>query len=171
MYCPQCSQQQFSDEMHFCSRCGFQLTGVRELMAGGRVLPVREDKLESRRAVALKGARSGVLLILTSLPIALVILVLTASDDDFAVLFLLPVLLMIIGILRTSYGIFCQGRSKELKSLAEQTPRSIPTFRTAENLNAGAPPIQLLQQSKQTAEVRQPASVTENTTRLLDEDA
>ena len=171
MYCPQCSQQQISEEMHFCSRCGFQLTGVRELMAGGGVLPVREDKLENRRAMALKRARSGVMLMLISLPIALVVLVLTASDDDFAVLFLLPVLIMLVGFLRTCYGIFCQGRSKELKSAAEQKPTSIPTFRTAEKLNPGVPPIQLLQQSKETAEVRQPASVTEHTTRLLDEDA
>lgn len=140
-------------------------------MAGGRVLPLREDKLESRRAVALRGARSGVMLMLISVPIALVGGVLTASDDDFAVLFLLPVLLVIIGFLRTCYGIFCQGRSKKLKSLGEQKTTSIPAFRTAENLNAGAPPKHLMQQSKQTAEVRQPASVTENTTRLLEEDA
>ena len=171
MYCPQCSQQQISDEMHFCSRCGFQLTGVRELMAGGKVLPVHEDKLESRRVLALKGARSGVVLMLISLPIALVVTVLTASDDDFAVLFLLPVLMMLVGFIRTCYGIFCQSRSKELKSAAEKKVVSIPTFRTPENLNAGMPHIQLLQPSKQTAEVRQPASVTENTTRLLDEDA
>ena len=170
MYCPQCSQQQISDEMHFCSKCGFQLTGVRELMAGGRVLPVRKDKRESRRARALKG-RSGVLLMLLSLPVALIVTVITANDDDFAVLFLIPVLMMLVGLVRTCYGIFCQARSRELKSAEEKKVASIPSFRTPESLNAGVPPIQLLQQSKQTAEVRQPASVTEHTTRLLDEDA
>lgn len=28
MYCPHCGQQQASDEMRFCSRCGFSLRGV-----------------------------------------------------------------------------------------------------------------------------------------------
>jgi uncharacterized membrane protein YvbJ len=33
MYCPKCSQQQISDEMRFCSRCGFPLGAVKELIA------------------------------------------------------------------------------------------------------------------------------------------
>lgn len=33
MYCPKCSQQQASDHVRFCSRCGFQLNIVKELLA------------------------------------------------------------------------------------------------------------------------------------------
>jgi hypothetical protein len=33
MYCPKCSQQQSSEEVRFCSRCGFQLGVVKELLA------------------------------------------------------------------------------------------------------------------------------------------
>ena len=32
MYCPRCSQQQFPDEVRFCSRCGFQLVAVSQLL-------------------------------------------------------------------------------------------------------------------------------------------
>ena len=35
MYCPKCSQLQISEEMRFCSRCGFALGAVRELVASG----------------------------------------------------------------------------------------------------------------------------------------
>jgi len=41
MYCPKCSQQQASDEVRFCSRCGFQLGVVKELLAqAGTPAPV-----------------------------------------------------------------------------------------------------------------------------------
>lgn len=32
MFCPKCSQQQFSDNVRFCSRCGFQLSVVKALI-------------------------------------------------------------------------------------------------------------------------------------------
>ena len=34
MYCPKCGQQQASEEVFFCSRCGFKLDVVRALVAG-----------------------------------------------------------------------------------------------------------------------------------------
>src|SRR5829696_1359850 len=44
MYCPNCGQQQISDEMKFCSRCGLALTGLAEWLAGGSVVAKRADK-------------------------------------------------------------------------------------------------------------------------------
>lgn len=39
MHCPRCGQQQVSEEIKFCSRCGFQLGLVAELLANGGTLP------------------------------------------------------------------------------------------------------------------------------------
>src|SRR5688572_32658153 len=39
MHCPRCGQQQVTEETRFCSRCGFQLGLVAELLAHGGVLP------------------------------------------------------------------------------------------------------------------------------------
>jgi uncharacterized membrane protein YvbJ len=39
MYCPQCSQEQVDGEMRFCSRCGFPLTIVSQLVTNGGALP------------------------------------------------------------------------------------------------------------------------------------
>ena len=39
MHCPRCGQQQVSDQTKFCSRCGFQLGLVAELLANGGFLP------------------------------------------------------------------------------------------------------------------------------------
>jgi len=39
MYCPRCSQEQLSEETKFCSRCGFSLGLVEEILANGGFLP------------------------------------------------------------------------------------------------------------------------------------
>ena len=40
MYCPKCSQIQTDDGLRFCSRCGFQLGVVKELLAESDSAPV-----------------------------------------------------------------------------------------------------------------------------------
>jgi hypothetical protein len=35
MFCPKCSQQQISDNIRFCSRCGFHLSVVKALIVDG----------------------------------------------------------------------------------------------------------------------------------------
>ncbi len=42
MHCPRCGQQQISNETKFCSRCGFQLALVAELLNHGGFLPELE---------------------------------------------------------------------------------------------------------------------------------
>ena len=55
MFCPKCSQIQTEDGLRFCSRCGFQLGVVRELLAERSSAPVipaespAPPKLFSRR--------------------------------------------------------------------------------------------------------------------------
>ena len=54
MYCPRCSQQQVSEETKFCSRCGFPLGLVSEILSHGGFLPqlaelYKDKKLLTRR--------------------------------------------------------------------------------------------------------------------------
>ena len=39
MFCPRCGQQQISDQTKFCSRCGFQLGLVAEMLDHDGFLP------------------------------------------------------------------------------------------------------------------------------------
>lgn len=39
MYCPRCGQQQISNETKFCSRCGFQMGLIPELIANNGTFP------------------------------------------------------------------------------------------------------------------------------------
>ena len=43
MYCPKCSQIQTEDGLRFCSRCGFQLGVVKELLAERDSAPVTTE--------------------------------------------------------------------------------------------------------------------------------
>ncbi len=54
MYCPRCSQQQVSEETKFCSRCGFPLGLISEILSHGGSLPqlaelYKNKKLLTRR--------------------------------------------------------------------------------------------------------------------------
>lgn len=43
MFCPQCGQQQISDDIKFCSRCGMPLGVVSEVISQGGYLPQLAD--------------------------------------------------------------------------------------------------------------------------------
>lgn len=169
MYCPRCSQQQVSDEMRFCSRCGFPLGGVRDLIASGDTLTAGEMPSKTRLARAFKGARQGTWIILSGLLAGLVLGILTAVDDVFAVLLLLPLLCVVVGFLRILYGVFVQGRAEKQKELPARST-AIPVWNEPAGLPPGNAPVdEFMRPIRKTAEVAQPPSVTENTTKFLDE--
>ena len=180
MYCPQCSQQQVSDEMRFCSRCGFPLAGVRELIASGGALVEHGAEAQAGPLVrSQSGVRKGAWMMLASLAMTLVVALLTAINDDLAVFLFVPLLCFIFGFLRVLYGVFlARKRAPLVKGVASQ-PHAVPLMSgqpgtTARSPELSAPrgtPIEGFNpQRMKTAEMAQPPSVTENTTRLLDEE-
>lgn len=166
MYCPRCSQQQVSEEVRFCSRCGLPLGAVRELVAAGGEVAGRAAEVPAARPLkALKGVRRGVKLMLFSFPLALIAGILTANDDDFAFLFLLPVLFFVAGFARTIYGVFAEGRAERVEQLGSAGRASeLPPQRA---VPVGAVAGQRLQTAEM---IHQPPSVTESTTRLLEDE-
>ena len=56
MFCPKCSQQQAADEVRFCSRCGFPLGGVKELLPRGPRTPAPAPTPFARRAASGRAA-------------------------------------------------------------------------------------------------------------------
>jgi hypothetical protein len=107
MYCPKCSQQQISDEMRFCSRCGFSLSAVRELIASGSAIVEHGAEAQAGQlSQSQRGVRNGACMMIASLVLTVVVGVLSRINDDFAVLILLPVLCFVVGFLRVLYGVF-----------------------------------------------------------------
>ena len=117
---------------------------------------------------------------LGSLVLALVVGLLAAIEDELAVLLLLPLLCFVIGFARVLYGAFiAERRTPALQGDASQ-PHNHRTLPGRLGAAARSPELSpprvaatesFIVQRMKTAEMVQPPSVTENTTRLLDEEA
>lgn len=190
MFCPQCGQQQVSDEVRYCSRCGFQLGVVTGLLTTGGAPPAAiyqgtgDPLAETPRR---RGVRHGVSMFFLGAIITpvLAILIGPRDVDNFPDLLvpLAAVILFLGGFLRMLYAlVFEEGPLRKKKQTA--SPAYIPNYAPPQFGNApptqqrGAnalPPAQsiparsFMQPHGSTAEIPQPPSVTESTTKLLDE--
>ena len=178
MYCPNCSQEQVSDEMRFCSRCGFSLSAVRELVSSGNALAEKGAGAQTgERSCGQKAVRRGAWIMLASLAFTLFVGLMTAIDDDFAILLFLPFLGFVFGLLNVFYGAFLADKRARKKAAANshvlpRMPGQTVTSARAELPASRLAPVEGFPNKRgRTAEMVQPPSVTENTTRLLDEES
>ncbi len=174
MYCPKCSQEQLSEEVRFCSRCGFSIGAVRELIAGGNAL-VAPSPVQG--SCGQKAVRRGAWIMLGSLAFTLFVGFMTAIDDDFAVMLLLPLLGFVVGLVSVFYGTFWADKRAAKRAAAQShvgpmMPGQLGTPGRAELPAARIAPVESFKVKRsETAEMAQPPSVTENTTRLLEDDS
>jgi hypothetical protein len=175
MFCPQCNQQQVSADVRFCSRCGFPLGVVSELIAHGGHLPALASSETEARTLSprQRGARKGALVMIGAFALALIALLLTLMKEDFFVLLPLVALIFVGGLVRTLYARLLEEDAprprraeKSQAALAGDATRAgeLPPMRSVP-ASAFAQPTPSV-----TAEMAQPPSVTESTTRLLQED-
>ena len=178
MYCPQCGQEQISGETRFCSRCGFPLGGVMALLASGGVPAITEaaaspKKLSPRR----RGYRQGVILMLISVILTPVLGILT--DIGFPEVFVaLAAVIFWVGIIRMVYARIFQEATVQgtPDTLPSYVPPAAPMQFNASARQSALPPQRGVpltdwRQRANTSEIVPPPSVTENTTRLLDDKA
>lgn len=177
MYCPKCSQEQLSEEVRFCSRCGFSIGAVRELIAGGNATIPGTEVPGEPRSCGQKAVRRGAWIMLGSLAFTLFVGFMSAIDDDFAVMLVLPFLGFVLGLISVFYGTFLADkralkRAASKSPVAPMTPAQLITPTRAELPASRLAPIESFSGKRgETAEMVQPPSVTENTTRLLDEES
>jgi hypothetical protein len=183
MFCPQCGQQQVSGVVRFCSRCGFPLDGVSQILANGGMLPVYSASEEGKEiSPRRRGVRQGVILLLTGAVLVPILGVLTSFAQNSTFLEILVAIAAILcfvgGPIRMLYAaIFEEGAPPRAHSpqasyappampmrspLPGHTPASLPP--------PPANPVGGWRSRPKTAELVQPPSITENTTRLLDKD-
>jgi hypothetical protein len=168
MYCPKCNQAQASEEMRYCSRCGFPLTTVALLLQNdGKLPPQPAARAESRRG---RMATESVALTVLSWAVAL-----TATwwfDVGGPFEFIAKVgaglfgLIGLIGLFRFLYAFLFVRQGEGLR--AENTQREIPEYRERA-LSPQQSSFVDVPTKTTTKEIVQPISVTESTTRLLDE--
>lgn len=176
MFCPRCSQQQqLSDTVRFCSRCGFPLNGVAELLASGGQLVTRSPQSEERVLTKRqRGMRKGVMVMAAALALKFVVFLLGLIDDDLFVLLVPVALIFVIGFLRWLYGWLLEGDTPASQKMKGQ-PAAQAQFQHF-NAQGGAlppaynPPLSTFPSTQaQTSEMSAPPSIAEGTTRMLDE--
>ncbi len=172
MYCPNCGQQQISGEMRFCSRCGLVLSGLAEWLAGGR-LPLKRQDEEQAKALSprRRGIRRAAKLMFFSgvlFPIFLAISIGVEEGGPMAIPFILffvsLVMMLYARLFSDKYAQPPQIRPAETSVLGPtQTRGALPPPINVPVPGVGRPPVR-------TNEIAQPPSVTDHTTRLLDND-
>ena len=180
MFCPQCGQQQASGAVRFCSRCGFPLDGVIQLLSTGGIVPTYRSpddppQISARR----KGVKQGGVLLLSGAVIVPILGVLASFSNAMFLEILLAfaaIICFLGGPLRMLYAaVFEEGAPNPFTAqrpyMAAQTrpPQFSPH---APQSALPSPPAQPVGWRSRpiTAELANPPSVTENTTRLLDKD-
>jgi len=177
MYCPQCGQQQISDNVRFCSRCGFLLEGVTSVMASGGKVPVGYvqpgNKALSPRS---KGVRQGAMLMLSTALIVPVVAILTVNffGGEEVLIPLAALICFVGGLLRILYALIMEDANPPLDTgqasgYAQGYPSHLEGSVRPSLPPASASPVGW-RSSPNTGEIYQPPSITENTTRLLDKD-
>ena len=170
MYCPKCGQQQISEEMRFCSRCGLALSGLTEWLAGGQVLPAKrkEDIPVNALSPRRKGIRRAAKLMFFSGVLFPIFLAISIGLEEGGPM-VLPVIVFFIALVMMLYARLFSDKRAPMNYQAPQTSAlgSAPA-------HASLPPATNMpipgvgRQQVRTNELAQPPSVTENTTRLLD---
>src|SRR2546425_294056 len=115
MYCPQCGQQQASESLRFCSRCGFPVEGVLALIASGGNLGSYIGANQGRSARA-RGVRQGAALFLLGILIVPILGVLYSLNGGFflgSVLPLSAIICFVGGLMRMLFAaIFEEGQPR-----------------------------------------------------------
>ncbi|MEP6788076.1 MAG: zinc ribbon domain-containing protein [Acidobacteriota bacterium] len=179
MFCPKCGQERVSIDTSFCSRCGFLLTGAADLLqTGGLIpqLPARTGfKVESSRN---RGLKQGLFIfLLTFLVVPLVAIITVALRLEPWGIPIAAITLFIGGLLRMAYAVMFESPVP-----AGQTLGGADFTGSQSQLNR--PPSALGLPSQQSYPVSsyvspatgnwrdtndlQPTSVTEGTTKLLE---
>ncbi len=176
MFCPKCSQQQPTGATRFCSRCGFTLGGIALVLENNGMIPqVPGQTLSlSRNRIMIEGA----LLTVFSWAVAFVSTFwfdASGIGEGIAQLTgLLFFILGLIGLVRFLYGfLFVKEKTTVVPDIG---PGRAAQVLAADPQRSALPPQQFSAISDyplrvNTKEMAPRASVTENTTRLLDQNS
>jgi uncharacterized membrane protein YvbJ len=167
MHCPQCGSQQISGKVRFCRACGFSLSGVKEL-----VLPdERAAKAEKKRLET--ALNQGVGLLLVSLVAAII---LTLFQDAHLIpqiwVKIVAAFFVLAGLARMFYPYVIGPASKverqenlfyesDNQPVTNKLPSWLPSAHSI-------PVSNFNRRSMDTAKIIEPSSITENTTKSLD---
>ncbi|MDM7920856.1 MAG: zinc ribbon domain-containing protein [Pyrinomonadaceae bacterium] len=177
MHCPKCGQQQISDETRYCSRCGFQMSGVLQLLRTDGQLPALtpSGEISPRR----RGVYKGIFFFLLSFLVVPILTMITIfmRAEPFAVV-AAAVLFSVGGLLRIAYAVMFESSIPGTKTFEDSVKDIALNLSGKKQENPALPPQQSMPVEAYTAPAtgnwrdtndlsRTPGSVTDSTTKLL----
>jgi len=168
MFCPRCGQQA-AEGVSFCSRCGFSLGAAAELVKTGGELarPGANAGLTPRQ----RGTRKGLTIAGGGLLFFGVAALLTAYRDELFPFLIIAGVILTVGVMRMLYALLLEGHAPPKEAPPPPAELASQYSRAAELPPARAVPINVYaEQGARTKDMAAPPTVTEGTTRLLDED-
>ncbi len=181
MFCPRCGQEQINNETRFCSRCGFLMTGVTELIDNQGIIPEKYVKLkDARNSPKKRGIKQGAMLFLSGALIVplLGIIVVGILNFEGYVVGIAALLTFLGGILRMLYALLLESGNPDDNTLEENVLATGQKFLTKQKNKNALPPDQSIPASAYVPPATgnwrdssdlEPSSVTENTTKLLEQ--
>ncbi len=179
MFCPRCGQQA-AEEVRFCSRCGLPLDAAAEIVASGGLPTARgaePDAAGSSLTPRQRGTRKGLMITTGGIIFLIIVAFLIAFKEDFFPFLILGGLILTAGVMRMLYALLLEEhrpgvRTKLDAAEAPDAAAELAHGRRGELPHARTIPVSLYttpgaDTNDMTAS---PPSVTESTTRLLDED-
>jgi hypothetical protein len=178
MFCPRCSQEQISDDIKFCSRCGFPLTDVAEALQNNGT--VERNVIQSTKDLKIATIK-GIIIMILAVKFVLLSLVFGSPEPSFFVQFnlLVGILFFLFGMGLIAYNFWLKPAMLQKKSEREVLPndsrKSFSAAQTTGNLlnepdlsqvASYAPP----QKGVTTNDLAVPVSVVEETTKQLRSD-
>lgn len=180
MHCPRCGQQQISNETRFCSRCGFLLTGIAQVISNDGIVPQQQSNtFFAAGSPRRRGVMQGVFFFLLTFLFVPLTGILTAflGIEPFlpaisAILFFMGGLLRVVYALMFESGV-PGGKTLEEKVLVgnfvlsdKQTAGELPPAQSIP-VNVYAPPPGAGNWRDTNDLAQTPSSVTDSTTKLL----
>ncbi len=178
MHCPKCGQQQVSDDIRFCSRCGLPLADIATVVANEGVIPGR---VPGKSAARTRGLKHGLFILLMSLLVVPIAAIITIANNARPYVAAAAFFITVIGgLLRMAYALLFEsgesgsatlednvlsGTGKVLKRRQQKKAELNPAPAATEFYSAPERSTWM-----DTNELNQPSSVTDNTTKLLHEE-
>lgn len=178
MYCPKCGQERISQETSFCSRCGFLLTGVTDLLQTGGLIPISGQKPTGVSTPKSRGLKQGVfILLLTFLVVPLIAIISVMLGLKPWAVAISSIVLFVGGLLRIIYAAMFESsvptssihEENVMKNTLGRGPFSgnaLPPQQSVPVSSYGPPQAGRWQDTSDLA----PANISEKATQLLEKD-
>lgn len=184
MFCPQCGHAQPIDEVMYCSSCGFTLRGVQHLLLTGGETSGEAGRSPVRDFLNRRGIKLGLVMWMIG---TVLVPMLAASDAPKGVVGITALIFFVGGFMRMLYAWLFQyeqqqqRRRASIQATQAQALPAAPTklralsqklkFRGKPSALPAATPAAIrldVTGRRTTGQLVQPPSVTDHTTRLLD---